>query len=171
MNKTIIYLIKCRDSEIKEQYVGSTNNLKQRIYSHKSNCNNSNSKRYNLKVYKYIREHGGFDDFVFEILEEIEFETKKEKLSIERYYMEELKTTLNMDKTGRTKKEYNKANKEKIKEQSNQYYKANKEKIREYQKIKMTCECGSTFIKKEKSRHYKTHKHIKYIKLNNIEII
>ena len=56
--------------------------------------------------------------------------------------------------------EYRQTNKEKIKER----YQANKEKISEQGKIKVTCECGSTFARSGKSEHLKTAKHCNYIK-------
>ena len=64
---------------------------------------------------------------------------------------------------GRTRKEYVEANKEKInerrKENTRIYRHKNKEKINE----KFTCECGSNYIYKHKSRHFKTKKHLKFV--------
>ena len=51
----VIYTITTGD----EVYVGSTNGFKKRISHHKSNIYNKNSKDYNAKVYKKIRENNG----------------------------------------------------------------------------------------------------------------
>jgi len=66
------YKIFKKDSEC---YIGSTLNIKDRIINHRYDCNNEFSKKgnknikYNYKLYKYIRENGGFKSFEFEILD------------------------------------------------------------------------------------------------------
>ena len=64
-------------------------------------------------------------------------------------------------------KEYREANKDKIKEENRKYREANKDKIKERSRLnrkpKITCECGSTVCKGEKSKHEKTKKHQAYI--------
>ena len=59
-SKTIIYVIKCKNDDITEEYIGSTTNFTKRKYQHKSSCNNEKSKDYNQLKYKIIRENGGF---------------------------------------------------------------------------------------------------------------
>ena len=61
--KTIIYKICCNDETIKECYVGHTTNFKQRKIEHKFACCNENSKSYNCKVYSFIRDNGGFNNW------------------------------------------------------------------------------------------------------------
>jgi len=61
------------------------------------------------------------------------------------------------------KKEYVEANKEKIKERQKKYVEANKEKINERIKEKFKCECGGNYIYINKSRHFKTKKHLKFV--------
>ena len=46
---------------------------------------------------------------------------------------------------------------------SKEYYQKNKQQISEKGKIKITCECGSTFRKAEKNRHLKSKKHKDFI--------
>ena len=65
----IIYLIKHKTDDTKKVYIGSTNDFKRRIKSHRVNCNNEKNEKYNLKLYQYIRENGGFNQYEFIILE------------------------------------------------------------------------------------------------------
>ena len=73
-----VYKLYCIDPSIEEIYVGSTINIKDRMYKHKSNCNNANDRKYNYKVYKFIRDNGGWSNWTYEILEDVEVEDKDE---------------------------------------------------------------------------------------------
>ena len=59
-SSTIIYKIFCKNSSIKETYVGHTTSFIKRKYHHKICCNNLNN---NLNIYKTIRENGGWDNW------------------------------------------------------------------------------------------------------------
>ena len=136
----IVYKLYCKDENIKDFYIGSSTNFKRRKYAHKSICNNPNNRRHNLKVYKFIRANGGYENFDYEIiLKTDEDEIKK----IEQKYIDELKPTLNcINACGLDRKEYqkqyNEINKIKISKQRKEYdkqrYQKNKEKIKENQK-------------------------------------
>tara|TARA_R110002020_G_scaffold128969_1_gene288991 strand:+ start:1452 stop:2069 length:618 start_codon:yes stop_codon:yes gene_type:complete len=133
---SLIYKIYCKDENIKECYVGSTNNLHKRKIKHKSDCNNLSCKSYNLKVYQFIRSNGGWDNFDFMILEQFEnIMTKQDLLKIEGQYIKNNNTTLNSQIASRTKKEYKEENIIKIQEYKQEYYKKNKEKLLEQKKI------------------------------------
>ena len=58
-----VYKIVCRDPEVTDCYVGSCCNFTRRKCNHKSSCHNVNNKTYNLKVYTFIREHGGWENW------------------------------------------------------------------------------------------------------------
>ena len=147
--KGIVYKIYCRDYSITEFYVGSSVNFKARKYAHKSNCNNIKRREYNYKVYRYIRENGGFDNWDFEILLEPEVENKKElKLKYEAKYQLDLKPELNVIQEGRTPKEWREENKEKILEQK---------------RTKFECECGGNYTYSGKTMHERTKKHQDFI--------
>ena len=122
---------------LEECYVGSTTNYNQRIAGHKSICNNPNELRYNTKVYKFIRENGGFKNWQFEIID-IQNLIKKEASNIENEYRMIYGATLNNNVPGRTdnesKQQYKLKNKEKISEQDKQYKLKNKDKIKEQRK-------------------------------------
>ena len=58
------------DNELENIYIGSTCNFKVRKHSHKSACNNPNNNAYNNKKYQYIRENGGWDDWIMRPIED-----------------------------------------------------------------------------------------------------
>ena len=61
----------------KECYIGSTKNMRNQISVHKSACKNSKYKK--IKLYNYIRENGGFDEWKYDILETKLCETPYER--------------------------------------------------------------------------------------------
>ncbi len=86
---------------------------------------------------------------------------------------------VNENIAGRTLKEYNEDNKDKISEKHKEYYKKNKERIDEKQKkyrennkelieekkkLKVTCECGCITDKNNLARHKKSNKHLELMK-------
>jgi hypothetical protein len=93
--KTIIYKICCNDETIKECYVGHTTNFKQRKIEHKFACCNENSKSYNCKVYSFIRDNGGFNNWKFIEIEKFPCNSKEEAHMRENYWYFNLKATLN----------------------------------------------------------------------------
>ena len=131
-NESIIYEITCNDPLITDSYVGSTTDYKTRIRKHKQSCNNEKHSNYNLKLYKFMRENGGFENFTFKILEEVNCENKNELLLTERYFIETLKSSLNVEIPSRTKEEYKQQNKENKKQLDKKYREKNKDKIKQY---------------------------------------
>ena len=67
-SNTIIYKITCKDTEIKDVYVGHTTNFVQRKHAHKQGCINPKSSNYDCKLYNTIREKGGWTNWRMEIL-------------------------------------------------------------------------------------------------------
>jgi hypothetical protein len=133
-SKTVLYKIVCKDTNINDLYIGHTTNIIQRRYEHKSTCNNEKSKSYNLKVYQFIRNNGGWINWTLIQIEYFPCENINEARIRERYWIEELKSSLNSDIPGRSKKEYSKDNKEIIAEKQKEYRKQNKEIIAEKHK-------------------------------------
>ena len=106
-------------------YIGSTKNLKNRIASHKHNA-----KAYpDRKVYRYINNNGGFDNFEFITLFTTEC-SKNKKSRIEASLIINFKASLNIQIPLRTQEQYYSDNIDKIKD----YYQANKERRIAYQK-------------------------------------
>ena len=152
-------------------YVGSTRDMTARKNTHKSRCNNVNDKKYNLKVYKIIREHDGFENWFMVLLEVMPNVTKLEAEMKEDCYRVELNATMNSQRAscgGLTKQEYKKQhridNKEHYLEYDKRYRIDNKEVINK----KYDCQCGGKYTLSSKARHLKTKKHQKYISTLNI---
>lgn len=171
-SNTIIYKICCKDPTITDIYVGHTTNLTKRRYQHKEACNNQIIRAYNTYVYQFIRDNGGWDNWDVIMIEEYNLNNENEAVKKERWWIEELKATLNKSMPARTKEEKNEINKNYHKN----WYVNNKEhnydnvkKWRENNKEKIICECGSIYSCRDKARHIKTKKHKLYISLNNIQ--
>jgi hypothetical protein len=153
----VIYKIICNDENIKECYVGSTSNFKVRKNHHKYRCVNNEC---NCKVYKTIRENGGWNNWSMmpiaeykdltniqsrikeeehRVLLNAQMNDKKAYTSLEerktdvKKYNEEYKNQ-NKEQTKIYQKEYRKANKESKRQQDIKHYEAHKEKIKERQK-------------------------------------
>ena len=145
-SKCIIYKIVCNDFNIKDLYVGHTTDLIKRRSVHKYTCNNDNLKHHNLKIYKVIRENGGWENWSVIVIEN--FNTCKDSEDArmrERYWFENLSANMNTvrpqisdDELKQSAREYSQAsyinNKEEKLNKSKQYYYDNKEKVSLYQK-------------------------------------
>ena len=69
-------------------YIGSTHDKIEREKNHKSDCNNENQEtHYNLKVYIFIRDNGGWDNWIFEVIEEFPCENKIELVIQEQSHL------------------------------------------------------------------------------------
>ena len=133
-----VYKLCCVDTDITEEYVGSTKNFNRRKTNHKTNCNNEKSNKYNMYFYQFIRDTGGFSNWSMIQLEVVNYETKRDLEAHERRWIEQLKPKLNKQLPGRTQQEYHKEhyenNKDKYKEYHKEYQKNNKDKIKQYSK-------------------------------------
>jgi len=125
-SKGIIYKLVSKDLSIPDMYIGSTTNFNKRRNCHKNNCINENNPKYNLKVYQFIRDNNGWDNWDMVEIEKYSCKDKNELFKRERYFYEELKPSLNMCFPQRTSKEYFEnyyaTNKEKIDEKNIKYY-------------------------------------------------
>jgi len=130
----MIYKLCCRDTSIEDIYIGSTCNFYRRKSQHKYHCNNEKCNQYNYQVYKFIREHGGFENWDMVMIEERSVENKLQKEKLEREHIERLKPSLNCVIPTRTYKEWYEANKEQIAEQRKEYREQNKEQLAEKKK-------------------------------------
>jgi len=129
-SKTLIYKIVCNDLEIKDCYIGHTTNWVSRKSAHKYNCNDPNKKEYNINVYKFIRENGGWDNWSMIEIKKYPCNDKREAEAEERRCIELEYATLNCHRPFVTKDERKQENQERLKK----YYEANAYKLKEYQK-------------------------------------
>jgi hypothetical protein len=162
---TIIYKICCKDISIDDIYIGHTTNFIQRKQSHKTNCCNENSNNYNLYVYKFIRENGGWNNWSMIQLENYNCNNRRESEMRERYWIETLKATLNCNNPFTTKEEKEKQKqdwyeekKDYILQKAKEHYEENKEQKIEYQKqyskenSEVICEKQKEYREKNKEK-------------------
>jgi len=180
-----IYII--RHNHSNNCYIGSTTDFQQRIKQHKRVCYYENLPSYKYKLYQFVRENDGWDNFNITRL----YECEEEKLKIkEQHYMDLIKPSLNsvnaFGEDEEKKKEgdrersrnYRKNYRDIINEKLKIYYDRNKKKYKVYRaeryekekdiisekkKEKMTCECGSEFRITDKARHYRSLKHQRFL--------
>ena len=138
-SQTIIYKICCKDPEITDMYIGHTTNFTQRKHNHKATCCNENIKNYNLNVYKFIRNNGGWENWSMIQIEVFNCNNSKEALMRERFWVELLKPKLNsinpytsIEEKAIQKKIWYEQNKEEILQKSKQNYEENIEQIKAY---------------------------------------
>ena len=153
-----IYKLCCKDTDIKDIYVGSTTNFKRRKGDHKYNCNNEKSLKHNIYVYQFIRENGGWTNWDMVEICNFSCDNKRELHTEERRHLELLGATLNKLIPTRTLKEYYEDNKDKIIEKSKEYYEENKEIIAE--KMKMYAEKNKEHIKNYQKEYRENNKEI-----------
>ena len=164
-SKTVIYKIVCNDLNVKDVYVGHTTDFTKRKTTHKSHCLKEKDKKHNLKVYKTIRAHGGWDNWTMIEIEKYPCSDKNEACSRERYFYEILNANLNMICPT--------FNFEQHKDNVKKYKKVHMEEIVEYVKkwnVNNDCECGGTYTSKHKARHLKSIKHIEYMERKDIKL-
>jgi hypothetical protein len=135
---TVIYKISCNDANVNDLYIGHTTNLIKRINTHKHNCTSLDCRDGNKHIYQFIKSNGGWDNWAVSVVENFPCSTKYEALERERYYIETLNATLNIQLPLRTDKEYSKyyrqAHYETVIQKAHEYYKNNKDKIAEKDK-------------------------------------
>ena len=112
INDYIFYKLACLDNSVDLCYTGSTANWKQRKQSHKSNCNNHNSRAYNTKVYTSIRENGGWNNFKMIEIGKQEQITLRQAEYIEEQYRVEMNANMNGQRCFRTEEQKKKQEKE-----------------------------------------------------------
>jgi group I intron endonuclease len=98
-NKSKIYKIWCEDEGVDQFYIGSSVNLKDRTKEHKADCYNPNRDNYNNKLYTYIRANFGFENFTISTIERYSCNSKKALRKREQYWINELKPSLNSNKS------------------------------------------------------------------------
>ena len=151
-----IYKIKSKSDEADDNiYIGSTDDLKQRMRHHKLCCKTAPNRR----VYKYINENGGWNTFEVSILELTDGYSQIERRLLEQSYINELAPSLNcFNALG--------LNQDKLRDKYRRYYIKHIDKIKEKKKERINCCCGSSIQNNHIQRHYRSKKHLQYVLQN-----
>ena len=156
--KTVIYGI-FSNSGAENVYIGHTTDFSNRKRGHKNCCNNPNvSTHYNLKLYKIIRENGGWENYTMRIIEEYPCNTRNEAAAREFYYFQQYNATMNYQVPSRQLPQYRIDNDERRKRESKEYHERNKEKIKAY------FEANKERFKEKRKIYYEEHKEEKHKK-------
>jgi hypothetical protein len=121
-------------------------------------------------VYRFIRDHGSWDNWQLIVIEHRPVNSKRESLIRERFFVEEYKAKLNKNIPSRTKAQYHVDNKVKIHQRRAAYHVDHAEEINRrhaaydlaneaHLKTKHACACGGRFTTHGKSQHNKSKKH------------
>ena len=90
MLTTTLYKICCKDETVQDMYIGHTINFEKRINSHMNN-----SKTSLTKVYEFIRNHGGWDNWNMVILGKYKCKNRGQAARIEWFWWNKLGGSLN----------------------------------------------------------------------------
>jgi hypothetical protein len=154
-SNTIIYKITCNDDSVKDVYVGHTTNFVQRKHAHKQSCINEKAPNHKCKLYKVIRENGGWFNWRMEIINFFNCKDHYEARIKEQEYFVLLNATLNSiepmpkpkDKTFTTENQQQQGATENLLPISSKFYCEN-------------CDFKCSY-KKDYLRHIETKKHAK----------
>ena len=147
-------------------YIGSTNNIKQRTQAHKDRCWSKTSSGYNLLLYQHIRKKnidiqleilfcykGNCSNKIQRLLEQFyinKYDSKNNGMNILNAFINKKKYKKKYMKI------YHKENKEKINKKSRKYYEKNKEKL--IQQKKIYCAKNKDKLKKYREEHKEEYK-------------
>ena len=96
MKTYIMYEIVCNDINIKYNYVGHTTNFRSRKLTHKKRCHNQDDIiHYKCKLYTFIRDNGGMENWNMRPLEEYKCENVIQARIREQYWIDKNEATLN----------------------------------------------------------------------------
>jgi len=163
-SNTIIYKIVCKDLNVKELYVGHTVNFRSRKNKHASDCHNETARHYNIKIYTFIRDNGGWTNWEMIEIEKYNCNDANEARARERYWYELLEAKLNHCYPGRSDQEYSRTYYHEHKHEE-EY----KEKRNIYQNKKNDCECGGKYLNKHFGKHKQTIIHKTYLLNQELE--
>jgi hypothetical protein len=181
-SEAVIYGLYCKDKTVLEIYIGSARDRNKRKKEHKSDCNNENREHYNYKVYKFIRANGGWDNWIFKVIEEFPCEIEIQLVIRERDHYDLLNPLLNINRPYITEEEFKKyqtkyreehikAFKEYMKDYNAKNYQDNRDEILKKLNQKFTCECGKEYTYVHKKRHCGSKRHKKFIENNKLNTI
>lgn len=155
----------------KSIYVGSTTGkyfcLRKGEHTRPSNVTSGRQP----KLYGFIYENGGWEQFQFNILREFETIEKKELLTLEKQYINERSPLCNTSKPIQSREEYlerrrirlqtwRKNHPEYLEKQKT--YQSQKDYIAKRCSTKINCECGGVYTLQNKTNHFSRQIHKRY---------
>ena len=160
LQEGIIYMIECKDSTIREFYVGST--LK--TYSYRRDHHKSASKVKKTKLYNFINNNGQWNNWNVNVIEYVYVKTKLDLRLHEQSWIDTLLPTLNSnraylsdDELKQYKNQYYQDNIERLKSEMCNFQKVNKDRLKQYRNKVIQCShCDKTFTFVNKNKHLKT---------------
>ena len=177
LSQSTIYHIRCKITK-RVIYVGSSCDFINREKKHRYNCcNNESSDKYNLPIYKYIRENGGFENYEIIPVSFHNLNNIVELRILEQQEMDKHTGLMNCVYASRTREQYRIDNKEKINEREKQYNNDNKELRKKYrednrEKINEHKKQYDIDNREKTKQYYQNNKeHIKQYRIDNREKI
>jgi hypothetical protein len=155
-SKCAFYRLICRDVNVKECYVGHTCGVVNRRHNHKIHCNNEKDILYNTYVYRFIREHGGWDNWQLLVHEKLAVKDHAEAALRERFWLEHYGATLNTYLPAQSQAEYYAKNRDQLIKNATAWQLANSDRL----KSKHECACGGRYTTACYSKHIKSKRHI-----------
>jgi len=95
---TKIYMIYCNDSNITDIYIGYSTNIQDRMKVHRRCCNNPANKSYSTRMYNFIRNNGGWNNWSYRIIQQPYCLSKKESEEKEYFWINFYNPSLNTNK-------------------------------------------------------------------------
>lgn len=119
MKTGYIYKIIFKDRKIRDCYVGSTSIDPICRFR----CHKYQSLIVSNRLYDFVRENGGIQNFIFKIIEKYDYNTLRELREREKFYVKLMKPSLNSNMPNRFYKEWRCDNKDRFNTYMKYYYK------------------------------------------------
>ena len=89
------YRFVAKRKHVNDEYVGYTSNTPEhRFLVHQNRSRNRTDPKYNLPIYKIMRQHGGIKQFDY-IVEQHDFDTKVQALAYEKKMIKQYRPSMN----------------------------------------------------------------------------
>ena len=90
------YKIFCKNTDIQDSYIGKSCDIINRMNQHKWSC--FNKEKQNMKIYKFINDNGGWENFDYIILQEDYFEKVEDATIVENNLFNIFNPSLNTNR-------------------------------------------------------------------------
>ena len=90
-SRSSIYKLCCNNTDVTDIYIGSTTNFSNRKKCHKCSCTKLGNKKYENRVYQFIRTNGGWENWSMVEIEQYNANNKRHLETRERYWIESMK--------------------------------------------------------------------------------